>query len=51
MDRNIALHQCRVPQVPGLASDKYSPEKQFQEEVDADLVEDVAELRFKRIAP
>ena len=50
-DRNINLHQCRVPQVPGLPSDKYTAEKSFVEDVDADMVEDVAELRFRRMAP
>ena len=50
-DRNINLHQCRVPQLPGLPSDKYTAEKSFVEDVDADMVEDVAELRFRRMAP
>ena len=48
---NNVTHQMRMPPVPRLINEKYSPEKSFVEEIDADMIDDVAELRFKRSAP
>ena len=48
---NNVTHQMRMPPVPRLINEKYSPEKSFVEEIYADMIDDVAELRFKRSAP